>query len=96
MVEAVLNAPVPPGQGQEGFGVSLLGSEAGDVVANIDLGRDDLLATDDQAVALDAADLAEVGPGCPMRAGAANVGVLLRIGQRPEHPDLATTVPDLW
>ena len=68
VMELVLDPPVPAGQGQERLGVGLLGGQAGDVVANVDLGGDDLLATDEQAMALDAADLAELGPGRAVRA----------------------------
>jgi hypothetical protein len=53
----------------ERLGVSALRAQAGEVVANIALGREDLLAPDDQAVAFDAAALAEgggarVSPAC--------------------------------
>lgn len=96
VMEAVLNAPMPPGQGEERFGVSVFVGEAGDVVANIDLGGDDLLAPDDQAVTFDATDLAKMGPRRPVRAGAANVGILLGVSQRPEHPDLTTPMSYLW
>jgi len=95
MVETVLDAPVPPSQREECLGVSVLGAQAGDVVAEVDIGGDDLLATDDEAVALDAADLAEMGPRCPMRARTADVRIQLRVSERPEHPDLSTPMAHL-
>src|SRR5215212_6932468 len=80
VVEAVLDAPVSSSQSQERLGVGLLGRQAGDVVADLRLGGDDLAAPDLEAMPLDGPDLAEVRPGRPVRARAADVGVLLRIG----------------
>ena len=94
-MEPVLDAPVSSGQGEECLGIGVLGGQAGDVVAEVDLGRDDLPAADDEPVALDATDLAQVGPGCPVGARAADIRVLLGVGQRPEHPDLSTPVAHL-
>ena len=94
-MQAILDPPVPPGQGEECPSIGLVRSEAGDVEANVDLGRDGLLATDDEAMALDATDLTEMRPGRPVCAGAANVGILLGVSQRPEHAHLTTTVAHL-
>ena len=96
VMQAILDPPVTTGQREECPSIGLVRSEAGDVEANVDLGRDDLPATDDEAVALDATDLTEMGPGRPMCAGAANVGILLGVSQRPEHAHLTTTVAHLW
>ena len=45
-MEAVLDAPVSSGQGQERLGVGLLGGQAGDVVADLQLRGDDLATSD--------------------------------------------------
>jgi len=96
VTEAVLDASVSSGQGQERLGVGLLGCQTGDVVTDILFRGDDLAASDLEPVALDRADLTDLRPGGAMAARAADVGVLLGIGQRPDHPDLTTTVARLW
>ena len=95
VVETVLDAPVTAAQREERLGVGVLGCEAGDVVLDIDLGGDDLLAANDEPVALDTADLAKMRPGCPVGSRAADVGVLLGVSQRPEHPDLTPAMARL-
>ena len=91
-----LDPPVSARQGQERLGVGLLRRQAGDVVANVDLGGDDPASPDDEPVALDATDLAQLGPRCPMRARATDVRILLGIGEGPEHADLTPTMAGLW
>jgi len=83
VVEAVLDALVAAGQGEECLGVGSLGRQAGDVVADVGLAGDDLAASDLEPMALDGRELAEVRPGRPVRAGAADVGVLLGVREGP-------------
>jgi hypothetical protein len=64
-VEPILNTPVSAGQGEKRLGIGLFGREAGDVVTDLDLGGDDLVTTDEQSMALDAAELTQVRPGLP-------------------------------
>jgi hypothetical protein len=92
-----LDAPVPTDQGEQSRGISAFGWQAGDVdvVGDLDAGvasRD--AASEGDAVALKAADLAHVRPGSLVGSGTAKPAEHARMADGPEHPEFAPSVAD--
>ena len=74
---------------QQVRGIRAVAGEAGDGAGDVRL---DLAGGLADALALDPAELLDVGPGLSDRAGVAHPGVLGRIGERPEDAPLNAPV----
>ena len=81
-------------EGEEAGGVGALGRQTRDVVGDLDTGRAGGDAPADRdPVPFQAADLADVGPGGTMGAGAAEPAQDAGVTDRPERAQLAPPVP---
>lgn len=94
VVEAVLDPPMTANEGEQASGISPLGRQAGDVVGGLNAGvagREAVLERD--TVPFKAADLPQMRPGGAVSAGAAEPAQNTRVTDRPEHPQLAPSMP---
>lgn len=81
----VFDSPVAAGQGEEVFGRSPMGGQAGDAVADLGRGFPGPLA---DASPLQATELLDMGPGLADGPGVPDVRMLGRVGERPEDAPL--------
>ncbi len=83
VMEPILDLPMAALVAEQGGGIGAVGGEAGDEVGDLDGGRATRGAAPDRgAVALDAAELADVRPGGAVGAGGADPSSAVRSGRR--------------